>query len=218
MTGLPDTPQSRGLLRGLLVSVALNAVVPVLLYQSSKRFFAASEFAALSIAALFPLGWSVVDLLRVGSFDPVAVLSLLSIVVSMVAVILGGSPTLLLIRESFFTGAFGIACFASLVFPRPIMFYFARYFTAGRDPIRIADFDAGWQRPGFRRTMRLMTMVWGASLLMEFIIRLTLVYTLPASIVLVVSPIILGGLLLATISWTFAYGRRMRARAAQPLV
>jgi hypothetical protein len=31
--------------------------------------------------------------------------------------------------------------------------------------------------------------------------------------VLVVSPIVLGGLLLATISWTFAYGKRMRARA-----
>ena len=68
--------------------------------------------------------------------------SLMSIAVSMIAVTLGGSPKLLLIRESFFTDAFGIACFVSLA--------------------------------------------------------------LPPAAVLVVSPIILGGLLIATIVWTFA--------------
>ncbi len=213
MTAPTATAPTQRLFRGLLVSMVLNALVPVLLYQFAKRYFAASELAALSAAAVFPLGWSVVDLLRVGSLDPVALLSLVSIVVSMIAVLLGGSPKLLLIRESFFTGAFGLACFASLAAPRPIMFYVSRYFTAGRDPARIADFDRGWQRPGFRRTMRLITVVWGVTSLGEFVVRIVLVYTLPVATVLVVSPIVLGGLLLATISWTFAYGKRMPARA-----
>lgn len=208
----PTAPTQR-LFRGLIVSIVLNALVPVLLYQFAKRYFSASELAALTTAAMFPLGWSVVDLVRVRSLDPVAALSLASIVVSMIAVVLGGSPKLLLIRESFFTGAFGIACFVSLAAPRPIMFYFSRYFTAGRDPARLADFDRGWQRPGFRYTMRLITIVWGVTSLAEFALRLVLVYTLPAGTVLVVSPIVLGGLLVATISWTFAYGKRMRARA-----
>jgi hypothetical protein len=202
------------LFRGLLISMILNALVPVLLYQMAKRYFSATELAALSVAALFPLVWSIVDLIRVGALDPVAILSLASIVVSMVAVAVGGSPKLLLIRESFFTGAFGVACLVSLVAPRPIMFYFARYFTAGRDAARIAEFNRGWQRPGFRRTMRLITVVWGVTSLAEFVVRIALVYTLPAATVLVVSPIVLGGLLIATISWTFAYGKRMRDRAA----
>ena len=210
---MSDPIPTQRLFRGLLVSVALNALVPVVLYQFSKRYFSASELAALSVAALFPLLWSVGDLLRVGSLDPVAILSLASIVVSMIAVAFGGSPRLLLIRESFFTGAFGIACLASLATPRPIMFYFARYFTAGRDPGRVAEFNLGWQRPGFRRTMRLITVVWAMTSLVEFAVRIALVYTLPAATVLVVSPIVLGGLLVATISWTFAYGKRMRARA-----
>jgi hypothetical protein len=217
MTAPTTAAPTQRLFRGLLVSMVLNALVPVLLYQFAKRYFAASELAALSAAAMFPLAWSVVDLLRVGSLDPVAVLSLVSIVVSMIAVLLGGSPKLLLIRESFFTGAFGLACFVSLCAPRPIMFYFSRYFTAGRDAARIADFDRGWQRPGFRRTMRLITIVWGATSLVEFAVRIALVYTLPAATVLVVSPIVLGGLLLVTISWTFAYGKRMRARAEAQL-
>ena len=211
----PAAASTQRLFRGLVVSIALNAVVPVLLYVGSKRYLAASELLALSVASLFPLGWSVVDLARVGSLDPVAVISLASIVVSMVAVVLGGSPKLLLIRESFFTGAFGVACFASLGFPRPIMFYFARYFSAGRDAARMAEFDAGWQRPRFRRTMRLMTLVWGVTSLAEFVIRIVLVYTLPVATVLVVSPIVLGVLVIATISWTLAYGKRMRASAEQ---
>ena len=194
--------------------MALNALVPVVLYQLTKRYSSATELAALSVAALFPLVWSIADLIRVGALDPVAILSLASIGVSMLAVAVGGSPRLLLIRESFFTGAFGIACFVSLLAPRPIMFYFARYFTAGRDSERIAEFDRAWQRPGFRRTMRLITIVWGVTSLAEFVVRIALVYTLPAATVLVVSPIILGGLLIATISWTFAYGKRMRDRAA----
>lgn len=211
----PAAAPTQRLFRGLVVSIALNSVVPVLLYLGSKRYIAASELTALSVASLFPLGWSVVDLARVGSLDPVALISLASIVVSMVAVILGGSPKLLLIRESFFTGAFGVACFASLAFPRPIMFHFARYFSAGRDAARIAEFDAGWRRPRFRRTVRLMTVVWGATSLAEFVVRIALVYMLPAATVLVVSPIVLGVLVIGTISWTLAYGRRMRASAEQ---
>jgi len=208
-----DPVPTQRLFRGLLVSMALNALVPVVLYQLSKRYISASELAALGVAALFPLVWSVADLIRIGSLDPVAILSLASIVVSMIAVVFGGSPKLLLIRESFFTGAFGIACLVSLVTPRPIMFYFARYFTAGRDPDRVARFNLGWERPGFRRTMRLITIVWATTSLVEFAVRIVLVYALPTATVLVVSPIVLGGLLIATISWTFAYGKRMRARA-----
>jgi len=128
---------------------------------------------------------------------------------------LGGSPKLLLIRESFFTGAFGIACFVSLALPRPLMFYFGRHFTAGRDPASIAEFDSGWQRLEFRHVARLITVVWGVASLVEFLVRVALVYTLPPAAVLVVSPIILGGLLIATIVWTFAYLRRMRARAVR---
>ena len=195
----------------------LNAGIPVLLYQLSKRYLSTSELTALTIAALFPLAWSLVDLTRSRSVDPVAVLSILSIVVSMAAVAAGGSPKLLLIRESLFTGAFGAACLGSLVLPRPIMFYFARHFTAGRDPAHLAEFNRGWERPGVRRTIRLMTLVWGVTSLLEFMIRLALVYTLPPAAVLVISPIVLGALLIGTITWTFAYGRRAQARARMSL-
>ncbi len=207
----PSTPSSY-LVRGLFISIALNAVMPVLLYRLTKRYLAASEFTALSVAALFPLGLSIVGLIRSRTLDPVALLSLISILFSIVAVSLGGSTKLLLIRESLFTAAFGIVCFVSLALPRPLMFYFGRHFTAGRDQQRLAEFNAGWQRPEFRRVNRLITVVWGATSLGEFLVRVALVYTMPVAAVLVISPIISGGLLIATIVWTFAYWQRVRAR------
>src|ERR1700747_635606 len=112
----PITPSSH-LVRGLFISIALNAVMPVLLYRLTKRYFAVSEFIALSAAALFPLGLSIVGLIRSRTLDPVALLSLISILFSIVAVSLGGSTKLLLIRESLFTAAFGIVCFVSLALP-----------------------------------------------------------------------------------------------------
>ena len=36
-------------------------------------------------------------------------------------------------RESLFTALFGLACFGSLLLPRPMMYYFGRRFMAGRD-------------------------------------------------------------------------------------
>ena len=211
----PPAGSSRRVVRGLVISIALNALVPVVVYRLAKRYLSAAEVTALGAAALFPLGLGLLELSRTRTLDPVAIVSLMSIAVSIIAVTLGGSPKLLLIRESFFTGAFGIACLASLAFPRPIMFYFGRHFAAGRDPASIAEFDSGWQRSEFRRVARLITVVWGVASLVEVLVRVALVYTLPPAAVLVVSPIILGALLIATIVWTFAYVRRMRARAVR---
>jgi hypothetical protein len=92
--------------------IVLNAVVPVILYKLSKRYYSPSEFAALVMAALFPLGKSTFDLIRDRQLDPIAVVVLLGITTDGVALLFGGSPRLLLVHESILTGAFGAACFA----------------------------------------------------------------------------------------------------------
>ncbi len=224
-----DTPGERGnagagrdgersprrLVGGILRSVVLNAAIPLILYRLTKRYLSGSEMTALSVAALFPLGESVVDLAGSRTLDPIAVIVLLGVAVSMVAVAFGGSVTLLLIRESLFTGALGLACFASLALPRPLMFYFGRRFMTGNDPHKIAEFEANWQHPYFRFVNRLITVVWGVAFTTEFLVRVILVYTLPAATVLAVAPVILGGITIATILWTFAYVRRVRARGEE---
>jgi len=197
--------------------IVLNAVVPVILYKLSKRYFSASEFTALAIAATFPIGKSAFDLVRRRQLDPISILVLLGIATDGVAVSLGGSPRLLLVRESMFTGAFGLACFASLMLPRPMMFYFSRYFIAGADPQRQARFNAAWQLPEVRFCHRLITVVWGSVFVGELILRIILIYMLPAAMVLVISPILIGVLTIVTMLWAFSYGHRVRLRAMAQL-
>ena len=165
------------------------------------------------LASTFPLGKSVLDLVRRGQVDPVSIMVSLGIAADGVALLFGGSVRLLLVRESLFTGAFGFACFISLLFPRPIMFYFARYFMAGTDPQRLARFNAAWQLPEVRFCHRLVTSVWGSAFVGELILRIILIYNTSPAMVLVISPILLGTLTIVTMVWAFSYGHRVRLRA-----
>lgn len=141
--------------------IVLNAVIPVILYRLSKRYLSNSELTALLIATTFPMGKSIFDLVRHGQVDPISIIVLLGIATDGVALLFGGSSRLLLVRESLFTGAFGFACFVSLLLPRPVMFYFGRHFVAGDDPQRQGRFNAAWQLPEVRFSHRLITIVWG---------------------------------------------------------
>jgi hypothetical protein len=206
------SPAARSIVRPLLRSILLNAAIPLILYRLTKRYLTASEVVALSVAALFPLAESLSDVTRKRTLDPIGVIVLAGMGASMIALAFGGSIKLLLIRESLFTGAVGIACLASLMLPRPLMFYFGRSYMTGNDAKKVAAFNAGWQHPYFRFVNRVVTLVWGIAFLTEFAIRVVLVYTLPTAAVLAVSPATLGGITIGTILWTFAYVRRARAR------
>jgi hypothetical protein len=208
------TEKSRLPIRGILLDIALNAVIPLILYRLSKHYISSSELSALAIAAVFPLSISIFDLLRHRQFDPISIVVLLGIVTSGIALLFGGSPQILLVRESLFTGVFGLACFVSLLLPRPMMFYFGRHFVAGDDARKRERFNASWELPQVRFANRLITIVWGAVYVAELIIRVILIYTLSAQLVLVFSPVLIGGFTIFTIIWTFSYVRRIRARVA----
>lgn len=208
---------SRPPLGNIVWGIVLNAIIPVVLYKLSKHYLSHSEFTALAIATTFPLGKSIFDLVRRGQVDPVSIVVLLGICSDGVALFFGGGPRLLLVRESLFTGAFGVACFVSLLLPRPIMFYFGRYFIAGADPQRRARFNASWQLPEVRFSNRLITIVWGCVFVGELVLRIILIYTASTAAVLIVSPILLGTLTIGTMVWAFKYGHRVRLRALSQL-
>ncbi len=199
-------------LRGILVSLVLNVAIPLLLYTLSKRYISPSEVVALSVASIFPLVDSLFGIVRHRQLDLIAVLALLGTMVGVLGILLGGDAKLLLIRESFFTGALGLVSFMSLFLPRPLMFYFGRQMVAGRDPEKVATFNAQWQNPSVRFTHRCITIVWGFAFFGEFLLRVVLVYTLPVVVVLGVSPIVTTGITIATLFWTFAYARAAAKR------
>ncbi len=210
-----ERPPASAPIKGIVFDVALNATAPLILYLLAKNFLSASELNALLIATFFPVAKGIFDLLHRKQLDPVAMLVLLGITTSIVAITFGGSPRLLLIRESLFTGTVGLACLISLlpVFRRPMMFYFGRYFMTRNDPSQRAEFEARWQYPKVRTTHRLITLVWGAIFLAEFVIRIILVYVLSTALFLFLAPVIQGLLAVAAIIWTFRYVHSIRTRA-----
>jgi len=210
-----STTTARSPVRGIALDIALSAGVPFLLYRLAKHYISPSDVIALAVATSFPLVKSAFLLLRRREADPVSLMVLGGIVVSGVVVLFGGGARILLVRESIFTGLFGLACFVSLLFPRPLMFYFGRHFMAGKDPEKLARFDMSWKLPALRFSHRLITIVWGVVYLGECVLRVVMVYKLPPGVVLVISPILLGGLTVATIVWTFRYGRLLRQRAQE---
>ncbi len=208
------TENSRLQVRGILFGIALNAIIPLILYRLSKRYISPSELTALAIAAVFPFSTSIFDLLRHRQFDPISLVILLGIVTSGIALLFGGSPRILLLRESLFTGVFGLACFVSLLWSRPLMFYFGRHFVAGDDPRKRERFNASWELPQVRFANRLITIVWGTLYVAELVVRVILIYTLSTQPVLVLSPVLIGSTTVFAILWTFSYVRRVRVRVA----
>jgi hypothetical protein len=79
----------------------------------------------------------VVGIIRSKLIDLLSSIILASILISLILIALGSCPKVYLVRESFFTAAFGIAYLVSLLFPRPLAFYFARYFATGNHPENI---------------------------------------------------------------------------------
>lgn len=197
----------------MLWEIGLNIAVPMICYRLSKQYVSASEITALLFASAFPTLRSVYDVWRRGELDPVSTVVLLGIGAGIAALLLGGSYKVLLLRESLFTFALGLACLGSLLLPsRPLMFYFGRVFATGKDPARRAAFDASWQYPQARHRHRVITLVWGLLFVAEFAFRAALIYTVSPATVLAVSPLVLGGATIGVMLWTFRYGfRRPRA-------
>lgn len=203
---------------GIGYSILINGVLPFIIYTLLKNYTHVSDLMALFASGIPPIIDSIVSVIRKGHVDIIAGMALIGIAVSIILIFLGGSPRLYLIRESFFTAAFGLAYLVSLLFPRPMAFYFARAFVTGNVPAKVAWFNSLWQYPNFRHTMRVSTVVWGIGFLLEVAIRTYLVFTLTIPQFLVISPFVFYGFLGGLIFWNFAYSRKAqrRAEAIQP--
>ena len=197
--------------RAALIDAALNAAVPTAVYQIAHHR-GAGDVLALGLAAIFPALVALVGIVRRRTLDPIAGIVLFGLVVSALAFAVGGSARLLLVRESFVTGALGLTCFASLLAPRPLMYYFGRWFATQGEAEAMRIYDLQWANPRFRAANRRITLVWGVAFSGEFALRVTIALTLPTAVVLAAGPLVLAAITAATIAWTFSYARRLRAR------
>ncbi|HZO70956.1 MAG TPA: VC0807 family protein [Ktedonobacteraceae bacterium] len=203
-------------IRGIIISVVINGAFPFLIYWVLTNYTSISPFLALVATGIPSILHSLVGLIRQKRIDFLAGIVLAGLAVSVIITVLGGAPKVFLIRESFFTITFGLALLISLALPRPILFYMARLFASGNDPSNIARFNLIWQEhASFRRRLRVMTAVWGAGLLLEAVIRITLVIMLSVQQFLAISPFVIYGIFAILVIWTFRTGQRGRQRSTE---
>ena len=212
MQGMTMRQFSLSTIRGLLPSLLINIACTLIIYNLLSPHFPSSSLIPLLVASLFPIQGNVISLLRHHRLDIFGVMMLIGLAVSIIAILLGGNSRLLLIRESFTTGAIGLALLVSMVLPRSLGYYFARQFLAANDPTRIARFEELWQVPFFRKSLQGGTVFWGVLMLGEFVLRIVLVLTLSVVFVLAISPIVFNVVIVGGIVVSALWARRITLR------
>ncbi|MGW9041816.1 VC0807 family protein [Streptomyces lydicus] len=200
---------------GWLLTIALNVVAPIITYNT-LRDHGWSEIAALLAGGVWPVLDSVVHLVWRRRLDEFALVTLVFLVITAVVSLVGAhSARALLIKDSAVTGLFGLLCLATLLAPRPLMFYFGRKFATDGTAASTAWWNGLWQFEGFRTSLTTMTTVWGVAYCLEAAARVGLAYTLSTGTMVILSPFLIYGVLGALVVWTTMYGKRARRRGEE---
>lgn len=193
------------------IEVAVNFVIPYVIYIGAVAHI--GEVHALLTASLPPILWSGIEFARNRRVDAMSILVLAGIVLSLLAFVGGGSVRFLQLRENLVTGLISLVFLGSAAIGKPLIYQLAR---AGQ----LRKSQSGAQElarlrasnPHFRRSMTVMTLVWGFGLLVETVVACALVFHMSIPHYLILSPILgygaMGGLAL----WTYWYVQRMKRR------
>ncbi len=149
--------------------------------------------------------WSLYELIKIRRLDAISVTVIASILATLGATAIGGSPRLIQIRDALVTGAVGILFLASLPMKKPMIFYLARA-TMARNTIEGADsYDKLWDIQGIPAIFRTLTWVWGLGLALQTATMCTLAWVWPIGRYLLFGPIIGYGIFALLMAWSLAY-------------
>ena len=199
-----DTVRRRG--GGFALQVLVNAVLPLIIYDTQQK--ALGDVKALIASSIPPILWSIVEFARHRRVDAISIIALAGIALSFIAFIGTGGAKFLQLRETLAGGVIGVAFVVSVIVRRPLIYYLARASMMRTDVERANELAGLRDNPFFKRTMTVMTLVWGVGLLAHTALNCTLVFLLSIPTYLAVAPID-GYAVAGTLSlWTFYYARR----------
>lgn len=181
-------------------------MVPLILYTILKHQM--SNIQALAIATAIPVLDNVWTIIKQRRVDILALFTMIGFLLELGILLIHGNAQLLLLRGAFVTGMLGIAFLGSLLFPKPLIYYFAIRFNSseeGRNRL-----SSLWSNRYFRRRLRITTIVWGVALLGEALLETVLIYSISTSEFVIISPFIQYGIIGLAFTWTHWYRRKVR--------
>jgi hypothetical protein len=195
----------------ILPTLVVDIAMPIIAFKVLTSYGVSTLWAIIA-GGLFPGINNLRTWARSRRFEPLGFIVIAFLVIGTVASWVSGSVFFALIKDSFLTATFGVICLGSLLAQRPLMFYIARQFVAGDDPVRLEWWNGLWQYPIFRGGQRLVTAVWGIAYLIEALVRVGFALVLPPSQVVAISPVMAFGVTIVLIAWTRRYMFALRER------
>ncbi|MFD1992806.1 VC0807 family protein [Paenibacillus nicotianae] len=184
----------------IVFTLVVNGLIPWGMYMLLSPYV--GHLMALSIVTLIPLVENVFHFAKHRNLDVFGGLMLMTFILSLVMVLLGGSEKMLLLRESMITGVVGIVFLSSLLLNKPMIYHLASRFT------RVTNIEQKWQNAYFRKMMRNMTLIWGVLLVLEACTKVVMIYELSVGEVLALSSVVLYSFVGVAIGLTVVYRRR----------
>jgi hypothetical protein len=195
------------------VEGAVNFVGPYLIYTLAKPHW--GDVKALLASSIPPIVWTLIEFARKRRLDALSVLVLAGIGLSLLAFLGGGGARWLQLRERMVTIVIGLVFLGSAAIGKPLIYQLARASSMrGGDAAQASELEALKDNVYFRRTMTVMTVVWGVGLLVEAAINIVLVFTLSIGQYLLIHPIV-GYVATGVLAlWSLLYVRRARRLGA----
>lgn len=192
------------------LELLVNFILPFAIYSYAQAPL--GDVGALLISSVPPILWSLVEFARHRRLDALSVLVICGIALSLLAMLGGGGVRFLQLREKLVTALIGLVFVGSAAVGKPLVFELARATMRRKSEEEAAEFEGLQVHAGFRRTMTIMTLVWGFGLLADVAISVVLVFELSIREYLIVNPILGYGTMGALSLWSFLYGRRAKRR------
>jgi hypothetical protein len=197
----------------ILVEALVNFILPYVIYSYAEAPL--GPVRALLASSAPPILWSLVEFARHRRIDALSVIVLAGIVLSLLAMLGGGGVRALQLREKLVSGAIGLAFLGSALIGKPLIYELARASMRRKSEDEAQAFESLQVHAGFRRTMMVMTYVWGLGLLADVAVGVALIFALSIREYLIVGPILGYGTMGALGLWTFLYGRRAQRKGAE---
>jgi hypothetical protein len=194
----------------LFLELLVNFVLPFVIYGYAAARL--GDVKALLLSSAPPIVWSMVEFARRRRLDAISVLVVSGIALSLLAMLGGGGVRFLQLREKLVTGVIGLGFVGSALIGKPLIYELARATMRRKSEDEAQKFEALQVHAGFRRTMTIMTLVWGFGLMTDVAVSVALVFELSVREYLLVNPV-LGYVTTGALSlWSFLYGRRAKRR------
>jgi hypothetical protein len=192
-----------------LVELLVNFIAPYVIYIETKHQL--GDVRALIASSAPPILWSLAELVRKRRMDALSMIVLAGIALSLLAFLGGGSVRFLQLRENFVTVFIGLVFLGSAAMGHPLIYQLARATMRRKSQAELDSFDSLHDNKYFRRTMTIMTLVWGFGLLAAAAVSCALLFVTSIGTYLLVSPAVNYGMMGGLGLWTYWY-RRLQGR------